>query len=50
MNDALVHNTFSHNGFFGNAGNADYGLLTFSSGQPGNCFAGNTAPNGSAPT
>jgi hypothetical protein len=49
MNDALLHNTFHHNGFYGNDGNADYGLLTFSSGQPGNCFAGNTAPSGSAP-
>ncbi|MGA8723554.1 MAG: hypothetical protein WB565_00795 [Acidimicrobiales bacterium] len=49
MNDALLHNTFNHNGFFGNDGNADYGLLTFSSGQPGNCFAGNSAPNGSSP-
>jgi hypothetical protein len=49
MNDALLNNSFSHNGFFGNAANADYGLLTFSSGQPSNCFAGNSAPNGSAP-
>ncbi len=49
MNDALLHNTFNHNGFFGNDGNADYGLLTFSSGQPGNCFAGNSAPSGSSP-
>jgi hypothetical protein len=49
MNDALLGNTFSHNGFFANDGNADYGLLTLTAGQPGNCFAHNTAPNGTAP-
>ncbi len=49
MNDALVHNTFSHNGSFGNAGNGDYGLITLNAGQPGNCFVGNVAPNGSVP-
>ena len=47
--DALLHNTFSHNGFFGNPSNSDFGQIVFNSGQPQNCFAGNTAPNGSAP-
>lgn len=49
MNDALLNNTFSHNGYFGNPSNADYGQITFNPNQPQNCFAGNTAPNGSAP-
>ncbi len=47
--DALLHNTFSHNGYFGNPSNADFGQIVFNSGQPQNCFAGNTAPNGSVP-
>ena len=49
MNNALLHNTFSHNGFFGNPSNADYGQITLNGGQPSNCYVGNTAPNGSAP-
>jgi hypothetical protein len=48
-NDALVHNTFRHNGFLGNPGNADFGQITISPGQPQNCFSRNTAPSGSAP-
>jgi hypothetical protein len=47
--DALLHNTFSHNGYFGNPSNSDYGQIVFTKGQPQNCFAGNIAPNGSAP-
>jgi len=50
MNDALLHNTFSHNGYFGNPGNADYGQITLDANQAQNCFAGNTAPNGSQPS
>jgi hypothetical protein len=49
MSDALLHNTFHHNGYFGNPGNADYGQIVLDGGQPQNCFAGNTAPNGSTP-
>jgi hypothetical protein len=49
MNNALLHNTFSHNGFFGNPSNADYGQITLNGGQPSNCYVGNTAPTGSAP-
>jgi hypothetical protein len=48
--DALLHNTFSHDGSFGNPSNSDYGQITYSSGQPRNCFAGNIAPNGSVPS
>jgi hypothetical protein len=47
--DALLDNTFSHNGYFGNPSNSDYGQIVFTAGKPRNCFAGNTAPNGSAP-
>ncbi|MGO8872731.1 MAG: hypothetical protein ACLQPH_15260 [Acidimicrobiales bacterium] len=47
--DALLHNTFSHNAYFGNPGNADYGQIVLDAGQAQNCFAGNVAPNGSVP-
>ncbi|MGP8059530.1 MAG: hypothetical protein ACLP9C_07840 [Acidimicrobiales bacterium] len=49
INDALLHNTFSNNGYFGNPGNSDFGQIVINAGQPQNCFAGNDAPNGSAP-
>ena len=49
MNDALLHNTFTHNGSYGNPTNGDYGEVTFNSGQPSNCFRDNAAPNGSSP-
>ena len=48
--NALIGNTFSDNGFFGNATNGDYGELTLNDGEPSNCFANNTAPDGSYPT
>lgn len=48
--NALLHNRFVHNAFFANPGNADFGEITLSAGLPRNCFAGNTAPVGSAPT
>ena len=47
--NALLHNTFSNNGFFGNPTNGDYGEITLETGHPQNCFAGNVAPNGSTP-
>ena len=47
--DALVHNTFSHDGYFGNPSNSDFGEITITAGQPQNCFSANTAPDGSAP-
>ena len=49
MGDAVLHNTFTHNGYFGNPSNSDYGQIVYNGGQPQNCFAGNSAPNGSAP-
>ncbi len=48
--NALIGNTFSGNGFFGNETNGDYGLLALTPGEPSNCFANNTAPDGSYPT
>jgi len=48
--DALLHNTFSHDGYFGNQGNADFGQITITGHQPQNCFVGNSDPDGSAPT
>ncbi len=48
--DALLHNVFAHNGFFGNPSNSDYGQLTLLTGRPQNCYAGNVAPDGSVPT
>jgi hypothetical protein len=49
MNDAVLHNTFSNDGYFGNPSNADFGQIVYNGGQPQNCFAGNVALNGSAP-
>jgi hypothetical protein len=48
--DALVDNTFSDNGYWRNPGNGDFGQITLFAHEPQNCFAGNTAPDGSAPT
>jgi hypothetical protein len=48
--NALIDNTFSGNGFFGNETNGDYGELTLNAGEPSDCFANNTAPDGSYPT
>ena len=49
MGDALLHNAFHHNGYFGNPSNSDFGQITLFGGEPENCFAGNKAPDGSAP-
>ena len=47
--DALLHNTFKHDGYFRNPTNSDFGQITLFGGEPQNCFAGNKAPDGSAP-
>jgi hypothetical protein len=47
--DALLHNTFTHDGYFGNPDNVDFGQIVLNGGLPSNCFAGNVAPQGSAP-
>ncbi len=48
--NALLNNTFIHNGFFGNPSNSDFGQIVLTGGKPQNCFANNTAPDGSAPS
>jgi hypothetical protein len=48
--DALIGNTFSHDGFFHNPSNSDFGQITLFAGEPANCFAGNHYPNGSSPS
>ncbi len=47
--NALLHNTFKHNGFFGNPSNGDFGELAFNTGRPTNCYANNSFPDGSTP-
>ncbi len=47
--NALLHNTFSHNGFFGNPSNSDYAQIVLTPGKPRNCYQANTAPSGSSP-
>jgi hypothetical protein len=49
MNDAMVGNTFTNNGFYGNPTNGDIGNLTLATGIPQNCFSGNSVPNGVEP-
>ncbi len=50
QNNALLNNTFIHNGFFGNASNGDFGQITIGGHEKQNCYRGNTAPDGSAPS
>jgi hypothetical protein len=49
-NDALVHNTFVNDGFFGNASNSDFGQITLGKNEPQNCYVDNVDPQGSTPT
>jgi hypothetical protein len=47
--DALLDNTYVHDGYFGNPSNSDFGEISLFGSQPQNCFQGNVAPQGSAP-
>jgi hypothetical protein len=47
--DALLDNTYTHDGYFDNASNSDFGQITLFPGEPQNCFADNRDPAGSAP-
>jgi hypothetical protein len=47
--DALKDNTFSHNGYFGNPSNSDFGQFTLFGNEPADCFSGNDYPDGSHP-
>ena len=44
--NALVHNTFSHDGYFANPSNADFGELALNAHEPQNCFRSNMAQMG----
>ena len=47
--NALIGNTFSHNGFFGNPSNADFGQIVINAHLPRNCYSNNSAPSGARP-
>jgi hypothetical protein len=47
--NAIVGNTFKHNGFFGNDTNSDFGEITTTD-APTNCFHGNTETGGGSVT
>ena len=47
--NSAKNNTFQGNGFFGNATNGDIGQITFTDGNPINCFSGNSLPDGTSP-
>ncbi len=47
--NALLHNTYRHDGFFRNQSNADFGQITLFPSERQNCFVGNRAPAGSVP-
>jgi hypothetical protein len=44
--DAILDNSFADNGGYGHATNGDIATLNFLSGNPTNCFSGNTNPKG----
>jgi hypothetical protein len=44
--NAVVNNTFTHNGFFKNPTNGDFEQLNLEGGHPTNCFAGNKDTSG----
>jgi hypothetical protein len=44
--NTLVGNTFTHNGFFGNDTNSDFGEITETPGHPINCYQGNVDTSG----
>ena len=48
--NALIHNTFRHNGSFGNPSNGDFGELVIAPGLEQNCFRENVSPDGSTPS
>ncbi len=48
--DVLAYNDFSHNGYFKNPTNSDFGQITLFGKQPSNCYYGNNYPDGSAPS
>ncbi len=48
--DALLHNRYKHNGFFGNPTNGDFGASNLEPNEPNDCYHGNKEVGGGAPT
>jgi hypothetical protein len=46
--DALIGNTFSHNGSYGHPSNGDFGQINFESGHRTDCYRGNTGAGGAS--
>jgi hypothetical protein len=44
--NALIGNTFTNNGYYGNPSNGDFAELTLLGGNPINCYSGNTDTGG----
>ncbi len=44
--DAIIRNTFVHNGFFGHPSNGEFAQVNLESGHPTDCYRGNTNPAG----
>jgi hypothetical protein len=44
--DALIGNTYKHNGFYGNPSNGDFNQINLENGEPTNCYSGNTDTSG----
>jgi hypothetical protein len=47
--DALLHNRYKHNGFFGNQTNGDFGAFNLEPDEPTDCFHGNKSMGGGKP-
>jgi len=48
--NALINNTYTNNGFFGNPTNGDFAESTLTPGHPINCYRGNTDASGTVTT
>jgi hypothetical protein len=48
--DAILNNSFRHNGSYGHPSNGDFAWFNLESGHPTNCFRGNTEQGGGAVT
>jgi hypothetical protein len=46
FNDALIHNVFSNNGFYGHPSNGDFAWVSLENGHPTNCWAANFGKGG----
>jgi hypothetical protein len=45
-NDAMIHNVFSNNGFYGHPSNGDFAWVSLENGHPTNCWAANFGKGG----